>query len=166
MKSRGNKKTTYDPLMPQPHEKELKKYIIAQRIQSEQAMRETYAALGITPPQPPHRLIEMNTRGEILYKGKTVSLENPEALYAKVLRAIIKDQDAAGYAPYEAINRSIELAGAPKEKDREKMVKRIRNAVDGIFRYVPVLKTTPTGDPVIGIRDGKGITLNNPLLDR
>lgn len=130
------------------------------QLEAQDALKLAYEESGRKLPKPKRKLIEMRN-GTFFYKDIEVRFKDPEALYAKVFRAIFKHQSPNGYAPYTAINRSIELEGEEKILDKGKAAARIRNAVAELFRRVKLPKTIPTGEPLLEAQKGKGIILRN-----
>ena len=162
MGSRGKKKKTEDISFAETMFRAMARTtLLMQRASDHERKR-----LGIESPKEKQKLLIIKNDGAILFNGEAIQFKNPGTYPHKVLVAILKTHDVAlGYAPYKKINRWIEALGVSKLESDEKITRRIRNAIDNIFRSSNLPKATPDGEPLIDIVDGKGVVLRNPTIE-
>ncbi|OGG74170.1 hypothetical protein A3A40_00355 [Candidatus Kaiserbacteria bacterium RIFCSPLOWO2_01_FULL_54_20] len=164
MKARGKKRSNKTNAVPL--EEHMYRFQARHQLFAKKAYDHVAKELGIRPPKPKRKLIEQRNNGTFLYNGEVVRFKNPNTYPVKVFAAIFSQQDTElGYAPYRKINQWIEASGVKALEDEEKIIKRIRNAIDNIPRSSNLTKTTPTGEKLFDIVDGKGVILRNPELD-
>lgn len=160
MKSRGKKNPLDNLPAPLRMAFEMQQTL---SIGHELARKKVEEKMGVTYSKPKQKLLVLNNDGTLLYNDKKVQFKNPGTYPEKVLLGIMKTHDdRLGYAPYNKINRWIEVAGVEKLLDKNRIEKRIRNAVSNIPRSSNLKNRTLDGDPLLEVVDGKGVLLRNP----
>ena len=118
------------------------------------------------------RLITHNGQGNYLYDGKLIEMGR-ETMYYKVFDTLFLRSDQDGFLSYADIEAELIKRGVSESESDEARNKRINNAIlnrqQGLFRFAKVngksLKNkTKDGRPLIELRRGKGLQLNNTLL--
>lgn len=115
------------------------------------------------------RLIEKDAQGDFLFDGKIITMGKGSE-YCLLFEILLDYSDQNGFLSYENIEKFLIKSGLVPENDTGKRNKRIQNLLhQGIFRYAKVQDNRfyngmPNGKPVIEIRRGRGLILNNPRI--
>ena len=110
----------------------------------------------------PSSLITRDTNGDFYYRGKLINFQSQNDIYYKVFVALFEESGSDGFCPYKKIDKYLIQEGEDKLREEERVIKRITNAVQNLFRFTKNLPNkAPNGKLIISTRRGEGLVIYN-----
>jgi len=109
-------------------------------------------------------LITRNGNGDFYYKNKPIKFDNKETIYYLIFECLYERGDLEGFCSYENINKYLIEYGKIEYSDNRKIIDRIKNGIQCLFRFTDLSERTPDNKSLIKKVKGKGMILYNPKL--
>lgn len=130
------------------------------------------AKLQVPKKDDARHLLENDVRRDYYYDGKRIEMSH-ETIYYKIFDIVFSHCDQQGFISYANIEKHLVRRGCPASTNAEVRNKRINNALrnkyTGLFRFAKINgndfeNRTLNGQPLIKLKRGEGVFLNNPPL--